>query len=416
MQDSRPIDAGGLGPLGLLAPTWLAQSDGSPLPWQPGTRLVLPLAPLLSSSKRATAGVAELVPPSRIADALAELHRRPELLLFLRRLRSLVVRLPPGAGGAGEPGMDLQLRRFADAPLRTDAPSCGPAVATVQASSARDGGGPAVIASHRWLLHHATTLLSTAPPGVAPPAALASADASTTLTLAFALGGANDAQPALLFAFLPVARFGLRFTLNADWVLSTTREALLSGHSWNRWLALDLLPAAFIAARETMLLAAAAGALHTSSVRSGVPIDTAATELAAGVSWLRAMPIAAELRSQHDGGLFAGSAAAVVAAARALPCLPCLGGGWVAPERAVAVSGAALSSLGIRPSELLAKLAAAGVTSSMVSAALGLEIIDPEAGVPERVLTELRVPAWRTSVREHLRFFERHRGATEILR
>ena len=51
---------------------------------------------------------AELVPPSRIADALAELPRRPELLLFLRRMRVLTVKTQL---------LEARLQRHVDEPL-----------------------------------------------------------------------------------------------------------------------------------------------------------------------------------------------------------------------------------------------------------------------------------------------------------
>lgn len=352
-QDARPKHLGGDGPLGLLAPTWLSASDGSPLPRQPGTRLVLPLA----SPGSPAPGIVELVPPSRLADALVELPRRPELLLFLRRVRSLVVQLSSGTGGSGTDGeLEVRVRRVPDEAVvllpSLNLSGHAAALGTVLVSGTVPVANtiePQVFQRHRWILHHATTSLAAAPAGVIPPAALASAGMSTTLTLAFALDDTLDASPALLYAFLPVARFGLRFALNADWMLSTTREALLAGHSWNRWIAHTLLPAAFIAARETFIAAAMSGALSDTSSASkdngSIHADTdRSIEHVASLAWLRALPIAAELRSQHDGGLFATAAGAISTALQDVDCLPLLGGGWVSPARAITVSGPAMSA------------------------------------------------------------------------
>ena len=39
-----------------------------------------------------------------------------------------------------------------------------------------------------------------------------------------------------VFAFLPVRSFGLRFVVQADFLLAASREELLKENEWNRWL------------------------------------------------------------------------------------------------------------------------------------------------------------------------------------
>jgi hypothetical protein len=370
-------------------------------------------------------GVTELVPPSRLADALSELPRRPELLLFLRRVRVLSVSVQPSIKDlhfGKSRGLIERMRRRVDETLPLSSASIAlgysAAVATVVVESTTSHTGVVTSRHHRWLLLHSSVSLASAPSGVVPPAALSSAGVSTTLTLAFTVpDGTSDTSPsALLYAFLPVARFGLRFTLNADWMLSTTREALLSGLSWNRWLSLSVFPSAFLAAREMFVAAAGAGLFEPAVLKESVSatngcgdevsavISTTSEDAQriAALAWLRALPIAAELRSQHDGGLFAAAAAAISAAAQDVACLPRLGGGWVSPARAVCVTGSTVSSLGIRPAEFLSRIAELGVSPRDVASAVpgGLELVDTDSsgGVPERVLVELRVTPWRTSV------------------
>ena len=59
-----------------------------------------------------------------------------------------------------------------------------------------------------------------------------------------------------VFAYLPVAEYGLRFIVQADFVVSSSRETLQENHVWNQWLANelpDLLCDAFEHYKECLL-------------------------------------------------------------------------------------------------------------------------------------------------------------------
>lgn len=73
---------------------------------------------------------------------------------------------------------------------------------------------------------------------------------STTIVLAFPVdesGAAKSNPTSQVFAFLPIREFGFKFSIHADFVLSSSREGILTERPWNRFLR-DQLPLALAAA------------------------------------------------------------------------------------------------------------------------------------------------------------------------
>lgn len=60
---------------------------------------------------------------------------------------------------------------------------------------------------------------------------------------------AADPPRQQVHAFLPLCSYGLRFSLNADWVVPSSRESVCSGNAWNDLLR-NQIPAAFVAMVE----------------------------------------------------------------------------------------------------------------------------------------------------------------------
>ncbi len=75
----------------------------------------------------------------------------------------------------------------------------------------------------------------------------------TEVAMAFPLtpeGGADASTTPSLHAFLPVRPYGFRFVVQADFVLSSSREEILADRPWNRWLR-DQIPPLFLRAVTT---------------------------------------------------------------------------------------------------------------------------------------------------------------------
>ena len=189
-------------PLGcrFVLPTWVGGGDGPAPPEPPAeaahpqwrTQIALPL-------KRS-------VQPGAVGSMLDDLH--PSLLLFLRSLRCIAVRGPP-------PALPRILRRR----------DCGNGCVEVTSS---DGASCTYLLVSRELAFRP------------PVKRLEVAVDCTTVAAAFVLGGGPlpGGRPAQqsVFAFLPLRSYGLRFVLQADWVVPSNREAVDCDSGWNQRL------------------------------------------------------------------------------------------------------------------------------------------------------------------------------------
>jgi len=75
---------------------------------------------------------------------------------------------------------------------------------------------------------------------------------SVEIVLAFPLvedGTANSSFEHSVYSFLPIRSFGFRFAIQADFILSSSREDILSDVPWNQWLR-DRIPPLFLEAVE----------------------------------------------------------------------------------------------------------------------------------------------------------------------
>jgi hypothetical protein len=152
---------------------------------------------------------------------------QPMLLLFLQQLRILRVRVP------GEPLREMH---------RVDSPGSR----VVELRLLVDG---AVRSTERFFVLRRT---------VHPPAHLTRNDVAvprTDVALAFRVVGQGAGTAALsvceMFAFLPLRTFGLRFVVQADFMLTTSREELAAS-VWNDFLC-DHVPSLYVDAFHALL-------------------------------------------------------------------------------------------------------------------------------------------------------------------
>eukprot|EP00850_Spirogloea_muscicola_P004410 SM000019S04954 [mRNA] locus=s19:180237:191954:+ [translate_table: standard] len=216
--DAPEIHSGGfhvrfdlsIGPLGYILPFWI-DDDGtlssstknvlSSIPskgvtWR--THMKLPLKPCLRGAKACA-----------LAAKLADLH--PSLLLFLRRLRRIHV-------ADTVTGSHLSMAR-----------------------QELGNGLVQVFDSQRhflYLLHHRTITVASTWAG----RGLQASRGPTKISLAFPLretpDGHLEAAPARqqVFVFLPVRSYGLKFVVQADFALPSSREDVDRDNPWNQWL------------------------------------------------------------------------------------------------------------------------------------------------------------------------------------
>ncbi|EOD41083.1 hypothetical protein EMIHUDRAFT_250928 [Emiliania huxleyi CCMP1516] len=157
--------------------------------------------------------------------ALSDL--RPSLLLFLRQLRSLEVR---------DAALGLH-RRTTRRQHATD-----PGRVLLEESLERDGHAPST-QTQEWLV--VTRRLDAAAERLG--------NQSTEVAIAFPLVEPSSPLPALdVFAFLPLRSYGMRFLLQADWVLPSSRESVDASSAWNQWLR-SCVPDLFVEAAAALL-------------------------------------------------------------------------------------------------------------------------------------------------------------------
>lgn len=267
------------GDLGLVTPRWLEPPTNQP-PLR-GTTIVLPYKSTYSPNQ----------------DLQAQL--RPELLLFLRRLRR--VRIVDGSKG-----ITTELRRSGE----------GSIVEIVRSVTSR---GATASGTCRFFRHARTVRVDDLREELRPEIA------HTEVVVAAALsdnGAVDGGVGRHLFAFLPVRESGLRFVAHADFILNTSREDVMRQRPWNLRLR-DELGLAVADAVMAIQQDTAAGrtALRMLSKPSGIP-DTFI------------QPIL-----ERAIGALAGSA-----------CVPVKSGGWSVPEKAIRHDPGTLSEL-IPPEE-----------------------------------------------------------------
>lgn len=161
-------------------------------------------------------------------------------------------------------------------------------------------------------------------------------------------GDTPGAGPATapVYAFLPVRDFGMRFAIQADWLLPASREDVLSDNAWNEWLRGQV----------------------PNVLRQAIDGLAAATGLPPGVrlSWLRLMPPVGSLQ----GSFFRPLGPLIESELRSCPCLPAAHTG---PQGL------------IKPCEgLIAPLVAVDALDPLaVQRTLGRRVIDPGLLSPE---------------------------------
>eukprot|EP00756_Hemistasia_phaeocysticola_P015947 Hpha_TRINITY_DN15444_c1_g7::TRINITY_DN15444_c1_g7_i2::g.176167::m.176167 len=189
------------GAMGYIVPTWLGETGGHPDLALAGegwtTQIALPLKSEFTGERQRLMTV-----------KFDDLH--PSLLLFLRKVRGLVVN--------------------------------DHLTGTVRSMRRRDiGGGVTEVevdeTVRRWLVHR-RRLAAAVPRGD-----LRGAQVTTELALAFPLvEEGTELEEQEVFAFLPLRQCGLRFVLQGDWILPSSREDVDATAPWNLWLRSECAP------------------------------------------------------------------------------------------------------------------------------------------------------------------------------
>lgn len=446
----------GLGGAGMLAPQWVEPAAAREPEWVAGTKMILPL-----QSRNRTRDGPRLISRTTLIDGLLRLAQHAQMLLFMRRLRCMRLQMDSsltelgaavdatlaassaGVGGAAATKR-VSITRGSDSALLDaeavlqDMPASATTgtskvamrhsavVSCVTVSTMTTVGSPAAVAggsSHatheqssestlRWIVSTTFADVSSAP---SRPAPLASAEgAPTEVALAFLLHPELFTAPVpsapvprlpsqLVHAFLPVADYSLRFVLQADWLLTTSREGVHEDEPFNVWLVEDVIPAAYVAAfsafRAWFASAAPGGAAATS--------DAAATDVACARAYLAFLPMLHQSsRSEASGSkLFHRLSHLVGDRLRDLPCLPSASGGWLSPAEALREPCNVSVEAGVKyrgPGRLASTpapslttlLTAAGTSFSRLHEISGLRLVHPDLQLPEETWAALGVRAW----------------------
>lgn len=175
------------GNLGLVIPEWLDEQT----PSAAGTLITLPLK----------SGTFWRLKPEDL---------RPELLLFLRRLRHLVVKNQVHV-------WEVELHRDGTEPMVT-------VRRTQKSGNGRESH------DHRFFVHRRVVAMDDVSERLRPDVR------ETEVVIAMPVdadGGASAGAPRDVFAFLPITKAGFTFVCHADFVLVTNREEVLRGRPWN---------------------------------------------------------------------------------------------------------------------------------------------------------------------------------------
>ena len=209
----------------------------------PGTSIVLPIQERKGGKK--------------MWETIAELD--PLVLLFLRQLRVLTVTRDPALDPTlPKKQKQKKKQRGADAAEMSEADGTAyrrliQKEGALPAILIRDTGATA--ASAEQLRAFNVFQHSAAVPGRVIAATPTKQHSQTEISCAFPLaadGSADASSVQNLFVFLPTRPYGLRFPLHAEFMLPSSREEVLRGGKWNKWLAEQAVPEAFIAAVQTV--------------------------------------------------------------------------------------------------------------------------------------------------------------------
>lgn len=190
--------------LGYVVPHWIEPGESIP---DRGTTIILP------------AKAEESFTPA----VLSELDAR--LLLFLRKLRRIELRTP---------GEEVSMQRLDEAGF-----------AVLQTDRHIHGGETTRV--RQSYLRVPTSVSMVAAPDEKRPEAL-----DSEMILAFPVNEAGKAlatPDCATFAFLPIRAFGFRFCVQADFLLSSSREDIQTARPWNATLR-DAIAPAFVASLE----------------------------------------------------------------------------------------------------------------------------------------------------------------------
>ena len=189
-------------PVRFIVPEWLDQWPPGLLDSEWATHIVLPFKPAAATATAATPAGEEL------GAQLQDLE--PTLLLFLHRLRRITI----SHTGTGL-HRDIKLSPHTD----------DPRMVTLRAGDAEQD----------WL----QVRRRLQPP--VPRDATNPNPGPTEITLAFPVHtSAGPLPPQSLFAFLPLRSYGLKFIVQADFVVPSNREDLDQSNVWNQWIRSEL--------------------------------------------------------------------------------------------------------------------------------------------------------------------------------
>jgi hypothetical protein len=158
-----------------------------------------------------------------------------------------------------------------------------------------------------------------------------------------------------VFAFLPVACYGFKFIVHADFHLTSSREAVNLKSSFNEKVR-DNLHLLFVDAVRAVKAQDDGGATPFAAVGEGISSSGGEAASTANTArfrmslcqLLQKIPLASEL--QLANGFFASVAAKIATALQSEACIPVEGGGWCRPSEAVYTSR---ERLGLIPAALL---------------------------------------------------------------
>ena len=322
---------------------------------------------------------------------------QPSLLLFLHRLRALVV-----VDGTARTSRVMRREDIADGVARV-----------TTATKAEADPGTEDVQPHCAATEYLLVSRTLDPPpditrdGLAIP--------TTAMSLAFPLASLDPQSPDAslpplppqpVSAFLPLRSYGFRFLLHADWLVPASREAIREDSAWNAWLRVHV-PELFVEALQRLRqhyegrVSAEGGgrgdegearvegerrrgpkrkregdetgegveATEGSGAGDGGPAPAIAARL------LQFLPVEGEVQ-----GWFAPTGAHVAAAVRGHACLVSASGDWVLPRQLLACGDAQLLRL---------------VPPSLLRQTLGLSYLHPRllALVSPATIAALRVPA-----------------------
>ena len=326
-----------------IVPEWVDQEDRMTcINDRTQTYIVLPLRPNLKT--RVT---------SRLYERFETLSCR--LLLFLNRLKVIVVTQEEQAGGTGMTAMDSVENGGGHVDADADQRARNSRVMS-RVDHASNDGRVSMIELHdghaeeHWLvfrrrLEKMPKLKSEDPDATEISIAVLVEDDEAGSSSQSSRDGMQQYQ---VFAFLPVACYGFKFIVNADFHLSSSREAVSRTSPFNEKVR-DNLHLLFIDAVREAKAQEEAAAEGAAADRSGSSASSSNFRMPL---WklLQKIPLASEL--QLSDGFFASVATKISQALQHEECIPVEGGGWSKPLNVVYTSRERLQAI---PAALLVR-------------------------------------------------------------